>query len=116
MQFITQKYPDIGPAIDKFVEDCNVGADAWRQMGILTYNGNRKVKKRLHTTESSRNFLTAILLVDLLDALLLKELLLFFTAVRCSLMYRSGLSDCEYVILLSILFCYAHRNAALHHS
>lgn len=29
--------------------DHNVGADAWRRTGVLTFNGNAKLKKSLNT-------------------------------------------------------------------
>ena len=31
---------------EKFVEECNVGADAWRRTGLLTFDGNVKVGKK----------------------------------------------------------------------
>ena len=43
---ITTKYPDIGTTIENFVQQCNVGADAWRRTGVLTFDGNVKVKKK----------------------------------------------------------------------
>ena len=43
---ITEKYPDIGTTIEQFVQECNVGADAWRRRGVLTFDGNVKVKKK----------------------------------------------------------------------
>lgn len=43
---ITTQYPDIGTAIENFVQECNVGADAWRRTGVLTFDGNVKVKKK----------------------------------------------------------------------
>ncbi len=42
-QNIITKFPDIGNTIEKFVQECNVGADAWRRTGILTFDGNIKV-------------------------------------------------------------------------
>lgn len=36
-------YPDIGTTIEKFVESCSVGADAWRLTGLLTFDGNTTV-------------------------------------------------------------------------
>ena len=48
---ITSTYPDIGNTIEEFVKECNVGADAWRRTGMLTFDGNVKVKKRLHKVE-----------------------------------------------------------------
>ena len=43
---IIHSYPDIGSTIEKFVESCNVGADAWRRTGLLTFDGNVKVEKK----------------------------------------------------------------------
>lgn len=48
---ITTTYPDIGNTIEEFVKECNVGADAWRRTSMLTFDGNVKVKKRLHMVE-----------------------------------------------------------------
>ena len=31
---------------EKFVEECNVGADAWRRTGLLTFDSNVKVGKK----------------------------------------------------------------------
>ncbi len=42
---IPKHYLDIGNEIERFVEECNVGADAWQRTGVLTFDGNRKVKK-----------------------------------------------------------------------
>lgn len=46
VESITTKYPDIGTTIENFVQQCNVGADAWRRTGVLTFDGNVKVKKK----------------------------------------------------------------------
>ena len=46
LSIIVQSYPDIGTTIEKFVEECNVGADAWRRIGLLTFDGNVKVGKK----------------------------------------------------------------------
>lgn len=43
---IPKQYPDIGNTIEKYVQSCNVGADAWRRTGLLTFDGNRKVNKK----------------------------------------------------------------------
>ena len=43
---IVESYLDIGTTIEKFVESCNVGADAWRRTGLLTFDGNIKVGKK----------------------------------------------------------------------
>ena len=44
---ILQDYPDIGETIEKFVTDSNVGADSWRRTGILTFDGNLHVGKKV---------------------------------------------------------------------
>ena len=44
---IVNQYPDIGNVIEKFVEDHNVGADHWRRTGVLTFDGNTKVGKKV---------------------------------------------------------------------
>ena len=36
--------PDIGNVIERFVQERNVGADAWRRTGVLTFDGNTKLK------------------------------------------------------------------------
>ena len=46
VQSITERYTDIGTTIGNFVQQCNVGADAWRRTGVLTFDGNVKVKKK----------------------------------------------------------------------
>ena len=40
-------YPDIGKVIEAFVQDRNVGADAWRRTGVLTFDGNCHVKEKV---------------------------------------------------------------------
>ena len=40
-------YPNIGEEIEKFVQDCNIGADAWRRTGVLTFDGNTRVKSKV---------------------------------------------------------------------
>ena len=39
---VLRDYPDIGKEIENFVQSKRVGADAWRQTGILTFDGNVK--------------------------------------------------------------------------
>ena len=43
---ILEKYPDIGQSIEEYVQSCNVGADMWRRTGVLTFDGNTRVKKK----------------------------------------------------------------------
>ena len=33
---ILQEFPDVGETIEKFVEEHQLGADAWRRTGVLT--------------------------------------------------------------------------------
>ena len=39
--------PDIGKVMESFVEEHNVGADAWRRTGVLTFDGNAKLKSKV---------------------------------------------------------------------
>ena len=43
---ILKECPDIGKEIESYVQSCNVGADAWRRTGVLTFDGNRHVKEK----------------------------------------------------------------------
>ena len=43
---ILHDFPDIGETIESYVQSCNVGADAWRRTGVLTFDGNIKVTKK----------------------------------------------------------------------
>lgn len=43
---IIKECPDIGKTIETFVQSCNVGADAWRRTGVLTFDGNVHLKKK----------------------------------------------------------------------
>ena len=61
---LLKECPDIGKTIENYVQDRNVGADAWRRTGVLTFDGNVKLKQkatyegiRLHLQEIyNRNF------------------------------------------------------------
>ena len=44
---IMTECPDIGKTMEKFVEEHNVGADAWRRTGVLTFDGNAKLKSKV---------------------------------------------------------------------
>ena len=46
MKTIVDKFPDIGQTIEEYVKECNVGADTWRRTGILTFDGNHRVKQK----------------------------------------------------------------------
>ena len=39
---VLNKFPNIGRDIEEFVRSRNVGADAWRRTGVLTFDGNTK--------------------------------------------------------------------------
>lgn len=41
---IIQNHPTIGADIEKFVSDKQMGADAWRRTGVITFDGNRRPK------------------------------------------------------------------------
>ena len=43
---VEQQCPGIGPAIEEYVAECGVGADAWRRTGVATFDGNKKIKKK----------------------------------------------------------------------
>ena len=42
---VLQDCPGIGKAIEEYVKECG-GFDAWRRTGALTFDGNRKLKKK----------------------------------------------------------------------
>lgn len=42
---ILKECPDVGKVIEAYVQDRNVGADAWRT-GVLTFDGNLKLKEK----------------------------------------------------------------------
>ncbi len=56
---IVKDFPNIGNEIETFVENCNVGADAWRRTGVLTFDGNTRVKRKA-TYERIRQHLTNV--------------------------------------------------------
>ena len=43
---ILSQVPGTGKEIENFVKDCGAGADAWCRTGVITFDGNRKVKKK----------------------------------------------------------------------
>ena len=43
---LISQFPNIGKDIDDFVKESGAGADAWRRTGALTFDGNRRVKKK----------------------------------------------------------------------
>ena len=44
---ILRDYPDIGQTVEEFVQNNGVGADAWRRTGVLTFDGNRRLSKKV---------------------------------------------------------------------
>ena len=56
---IIDSCPNIGEEIEKFVQDCSIGADAWRRTGVLTFDGNTKVNNKV-TYERIRQHLMKI--------------------------------------------------------
>lgn len=44
---IMQDCPTIGAEIESFVQDHNVGADAWHRTGVLTFDGNSKLGNKV---------------------------------------------------------------------
>ena len=44
---VIQECPDIGKTIEDFVIASNVGADQWRRTGVLTFDGNTKLTKKV---------------------------------------------------------------------
>ena len=59
MQGILKDCPDIEQEIETFVQDSSVGADAWRRTGILTFDGNTRVKCKV-TYERIRQHLMKV--------------------------------------------------------
>lgn len=53
---ILQKFPDIGQKIEEFMQEHKVGADAWRRTGVLTFDGNTKLREKV-TYEKIRQHL-----------------------------------------------------------
>ena len=47
MSKILAKCSDIGKVIEDFVSASNVGADAWRQTGVLTFDGNTRLPQKV---------------------------------------------------------------------
>ena len=44
---IIQQCPDIGKVIETYVQDRNVGADAWTRTCVLTFDGNIHLKENV---------------------------------------------------------------------
>lgn len=44
---ILKDFPNIGEEIESFVEESSIGADSWRRTGVLTFDGNTRVKNKV---------------------------------------------------------------------
>ena len=44
---IVDRFLDIGQATESHVSDTNIGAYAWRRTGVLTFDGNLRVKRKV---------------------------------------------------------------------
>ena len=47
MNTILDRFPNIGSEIESYVRSCDIGADKWRRTGVLTFDGNLKVRKKV---------------------------------------------------------------------
>lgn len=47
MKGVLKECPNIGQVIEEYVQKRNIGADAWRRTGVLTFNGNTRVKSKV---------------------------------------------------------------------
>ena len=56
---ILKECPDIGITMKKFAEEHNLGADAWRRTGVLTFDGNTSLKQKA-TYEGIRQHLQEV--------------------------------------------------------
>ena len=56
---VLKDHPDVGEVMEKFVEERNIGADAWRRTGVFTFDGNTRVKEKV-TYERLRQHLISV--------------------------------------------------------
>lgn len=61
---IIKQFPNIGEIIEEYVIDHNVGADAWRRTGVLTFDGNTNLKNKV-TYKKIQAHLKNILSIDI---------------------------------------------------
>lgn len=54
-----KEFPNIGKVFKEYVNERNVGADAWRWTGVLTFDGNTRVKQKV-TYEHIRQNLSSV--------------------------------------------------------
>ena len=56
---VLEQCPDIGKVIESFVQERNIGADAWRRTGVLTFDGNVRLREKV-TYERIRTHLCEV--------------------------------------------------------
>ena len=44
---VLEQYPDIGKVIESFVQESSIGADTWQRTGVLTFDGNDKLREKV---------------------------------------------------------------------
>lgn len=44
---VVNRFFDTGQAIESFVAESNVSADAWRRTGVLTFDANLKLRQKV---------------------------------------------------------------------
>ena len=49
---VVDRFPD---TIKNYVKECNVGTDAWRRTGMLTFDANRKTKQKVTHIDVSKD-------------------------------------------------------------
>ena len=52
MKTVVDRFPD---TIKNYVKECNVGTDAWRRTGMLTFDANRKTKQKVTHIDVSKD-------------------------------------------------------------
>lgn len=55
---ILKDHPDIGEVMEKFVNERNIGADALRRTGVLTFDGNTRVKGKVAYKRIQQHLMT----------------------------------------------------------
>ena len=58
MSKVVADYPNICAVIEKFVQECSDGANAWQRTGVLNVDGNEKLKKLRLKKEYERTVLS----------------------------------------------------------
>ena len=62
---ILQDCSTIGAKIKSFVQDLNVGADACRHTGVLTFNGNAKLGSKQKNSRTCKKKCSVVFIVEL---------------------------------------------------